>query len=714
VSLALSSCIAYPSIIYHGELAPFYSLGLWQSLVSASILGGTLALASSYPGTIAYAQSQPVVVIAIMSQGVAVTLEGGGMGDRIAPTLLVIAPLCSVAVGLFLAALGFFRLGNLVRYIPFPVIGGFLAAIGWILVKASFSATVDQPLTMENLPLLLQGDVLARFLPGVCLGGVLWFLQRRRMHWLNVPVILLGSVVLFWSVMLVAGLSPDELRTSGWLVGPFPTGDGWSPLRHVDAWTAADWSVFPSHVGEFATLLGLSAVSVLLSASSIELGARTDINLNRELGATGLGNVLTGLAGGLPGYSAASASTLTYQMNAPVRVVGLVTASICLLVLLFGTSLVSLVPRITIGLVLFWIGLGFLVDWFYRGYFRMPGTDYLVLISVFLVVTLIGFMEGIGIGVAFGLVIFVVKYSRVGVARRTASGAVLHSNVERRDALGEVLKESGDQIEAITLQGYLFFGTANRLVEMVKTRMLAIDRPPLTHLVLDFSLVNGVDASAVAGFTRILQYAEQMDFTLLFTNLSDSIGTMFQREGIFEGQHDNVRVFSDLDRALEWCENEILTAHRLTPSGYEVPIETIVREIFAAPDDAFEFRRMLRVCNFTPGDVLIEQGARSDDLFIVESGQVMISLRLPDASEIRVRTMDAGTVIGELAFYLSVPRSASVIGTRAGRAYRLSRSALATLEADHPRVATEFHARMARTMADKLLDTTRLLSVLKI
>jgi SulP family sulfate permease len=204
-----------------------------------------------------------------------------------------------------------------------------------------------------------------------------------------------------------------------------------------------------------------------------------------------------------------------------------------------------------------------------------------------------------------------------------------------------------------------------------------------------------------------------MGFKLLLANPSEDVRAIFRRESIFEGQHPNVQVFPDLDRALEWSEDEILAAQHLASSGEAAPIVNVLRRIFDDPSDAVQFRRILEPYEFEEGTELVEQGALSDDLFYIESGQVMIRLSLPDGSEMRVRTMDAGTFVGEVAFYLGVPRSASVVGTRRGRAYRVSRASIEKLRARQPRVATAFHEYMARTLADKLVDTTRLLSVLR-
>jgi SulP family sulfate permease len=712
-SLAISTSISYPAILFSGDLAQYYAAGLGFTLVSAVVLGLTVALLGSYSGSVAYPQSQPLVVMAIIAGTIAAALQTQGLGEQVLPTFFALAVVCSVGSGLFFVLLGKFRYGDLIRYVPFPVVGGFLAAVGWILVKTSLSTTLNVSLAAENLPLLLQYDALLRWLPGIALGAVLWRVQRKRVHYLNLPIALLVSIGLFWLIALAAGRSAAELEQTGWLLGPLPTGALWSPLEHITALPDAAWSLFPGQLVGFATLLALSAISLLLAASSVELAARQDIDLNRELRSIGLANILTGLAGGVPGHLAPAPSILSGKLNAPVRVVGLSTALACLAVLLLGGNVLSMVPKVTVSMMLFYGGLSFLVDWLYRTFFRMVATDYLVLVTVFLVAVLVGFMQGIGVGVVFGVLIFVIKYSRVGAARRVASGSVLHSNVERPDALRKILRESGDQILVITLQGYLFFGTANALLDVVKERIADTNRVRLTHLILDFSLVNGLDSSATASFAKMLQYSEKDVFKVLLANPSEAVATIFRRESLYESQHRNVRVFPDMDRALEWSENGILAARQLAAEGLMMPIEATLDSIFPQPREAAEFRRFLEPRHFDKDELLVEQGTESDDLFFVESGQVMVCLSLPDGKQMRIRTMNAGTVVGEGAFYLGVPRSASVIGVTGGRAYRLSRESLEKLKVQDPHIATTFHEYMARMLADKLADTTRLLSVLK-
>ena len=123
-SLAISTCISYPAILFSGDLAQYYAVGLGFTLVSAVVLGLTIALLGSYSGSVAYPQSQPLVVMAIIAGTMAATLESQGLGAHVLPTFFALAIVSSVGSGVFFVLLGKFRYGDFIRYVPFPVVSG--------------------------------------------------------------------------------------------------------------------------------------------------------------------------------------------------------------------------------------------------------------------------------------------------------------------------------------------------------------------------------------------------------------------------------------------------------------------------------------------------------------------------------------------------------------------------------------------------------------
>ena len=173
-----------------------------------------------------------------------------------------------------------------------------------------------------------------------------------------------------------------------------------------------------------------------------------------------------------------------------------------------------------------------------------------------------------------------------------------------------------------------------------------------------------------------------------------------------------MRVLSDLDRALEWSEKRRLEQERLVPPDAAVPIERMLAMVFPDPADRTLFKGHLTPYEFAAGDTLIVQGADSDDLLFLEAGRVEVRLKLAGRRAVGLRAMAPGTVVGEIGFYLGLSRSASVVATQPGRAYRLTRASLEQIEHERPRLGTVFHQHMAGLIAEKLNDSTSALASL--
>jgi SulP family sulfate permease len=641
---------------------------------------------------------------------VASVFSGAGVAttEGVLAHVLAIVAIASLLTGLCFLALGVFRLGNLVRFIPYPVIGGFLAGIGWLLVSGSFKTMTLKPLTFANLPYLATPGAIAQWLPGLVFALALWTLQHRLRHFLTMPIMVLGSIVAFYAVVWLGGASIADLRAGGFLLGPFPTDGLWQPLTPT-MFAEINWWSIAAEIPAFGSVLIISVISFLMIASSIEIVSRRDIDLNRELRDTGLANIAASLGTGLPGYHSLSISILTHRMGAPVRLAGLLTAAVCGAVLFLGGGVLSYVPKMVVGGLLLYLGLEFLLEWVIEGWSRFPRGDYLLVLLVLAITGGVGFLEGIGVGIVAGLILFTVSYSRVNVVKHALSGAHFHSNVDRPEALRLALKERGDAIHVLKLQGYIFFGTANRLLNQIRARVEDRQSPALRFVILDCRRVFGFDSSATLSLTRLIQHAQDHDFVVVLTGLSPAIASLLKRENIDPARNAHVRIFVDLDRGLEWCENEILALDRAKDEDFRDPLPDQLRRISPEIADLDAFMGHVEPVTLGAGDYLVRQGEVSNDLYFIETGQVTAQLETRDGRTLRLRTMGPGTIVGEVAFYLNVPRSASVIAEKPTTGYRLTRDALAAMKRRHPDMAALFHAFIAHRLAERVADTNKLL-----
>jgi len=692
------------SLIFCGELAPYLPYGIGIALATAAITLVSLSLGSSVPGVTGSSQDSSTVILAVIAAALVGALATAEVEDKLTTVLVAIA-VTTLLTGIFFLALGFFRLGGLVRFIPYPVVGGFLAGTGWLLVQGSFGVMADYSFSLSNIPSLLQPDQLILWLPGVLFALVLFFGLRYMDHFLTMPGILIGTIALFYLVLLATGASVDDAIHQGLLLGEMSGEATWQPLVPKNL-LAANWTAILGQSGNIATILILSVVGLLLNASGIELAFRQDVDLNHELQAAGLANILSGLGGGMIGYQVLSLSTLSHRVGARGRLPGVVAGAICAVMLFAGSALLAFFPRPILGGLLFFMGLDFLVEWVIEGWSNLSRTDYAVVLLILVVIGATDFLIGVGVGLVVMIVLFVLNYSQINVVHHALSGAEIKSNVERFAHHRRALAELGQHTYVLELQGFIFFGTANALLEQIRARVTNLKLASVRYIVMDFRRVTGLDSSAVLSFVKSRQLAEAQEITLVLTHVSGEMERQFELGGLSKDDA-RIRIFPDLDRGLEWCEDQLLESEQVTA----VDMPTTLHEQLA--DSGFEKANTARLMEFLEqmsveeGEYLIQQGDKSDDLYFIECGKVSVYLEIENNERVRLQTLGAGTVVGELGLYLGKSRTASVIADLPTIAYRLTQVALLEMKEKEPELAATFHEFVVRLLSERLSAANR-------
>jgi SulP family sulfate permease len=694
------------SLIFSGQLAAYLPYGIGMALVTAAVMMIGTALFSLVPGVIGSTQDSSSVILAVIAAALVGTLSAAGVEDKLTTVLVAIAA-TTLLTGVFFLALGFFKLGGLVRFVPYPVVGGFLAGSGWLLAQGSFGVMAGFPLTLPNIPALFQPDQLILWVPGLLFALVLFFGLRRINHFLAMPGILIGAIVVFYLALWVTGTPIEGAIDQGLLLGKVSGEATWQPLTPRNLLTA-NWAAILGQSGNITITLILSVVSLLLNASALELAIRQDVDLNRELRAAGLANLLSGLGGGMVGYHALSLSTLSYRIGARGRLAGLVAGAICALMLLAGSALLAFFPQPILGGLLLSLGLDFLVEWVIVAWSKLSRADYAVVLLILVVIGATGFLIGVGVGLTATIMLFVLNYSRINVVHHALSGAEIRSNVERCAYHRRVLTEQlGQHIYILELQGFIFFGTANALLEQMRARAADTEQPPVRYIVLDFRRVTGLDSSAVLSFVKGRQLAEVQGITLVLTHLSEGIQHQFAMGGLSEGE--GVRLFPDLDHGLEWCEEELLEIEGITVLHVPVTLSAQLADSGFEKTDTARLMEFLDRVNVEVGECLIRQGEEADKLYFIEQGTVSVYLEIERGKRVRLQTLGLGTAVGELGLYLGTTCTASVMADSPATAYRLTRTALSEMKDKEPKLAATFHEFVAHLLSERLAATTQTL-----
>ena len=713
VTLAMSA--AFGMLIFSGPLSPYLSRGIGLMLFGSIVIGGIAALTSSLPGLVAGIQDTGVVILALVAAAIVQNMAVSATPEETFLTVVAAIAAASFLTGAAFLLIGSFKLANTIRFVPYPVIGGFLAGTGLLLAFGAVSVMIDEPVSLARPLPLLDSAHLAGWLPGLVFAAALLAATRRSNHVLIVPGMLAAGFALFYALLWLAGVSVSDAVTAGWLLPPLSTehGELWRPFGVSDI-RQVNWSALSAHSGSLVVIAVVSALSVLLNAAGIELATQQDVDLNRELKVAGLANLVAGLGGGMVGYHSLSRSALAFRMGARGRLVGLTLAAVCCGVLLGGGPLLFLFPKPLLGGLLLFLGLEFLASWAYDGWFRFPRADYCIVISIMVVMNCVGFAEGVGLGIILAVVLFIVDYSRVNVVKHTLSGANYHSNVDRPRTHSQLLRDNAHWIHVFELQGFLFFGTATKLHERVRQRLNLSDVPPPRFILLDFRRVSGFDSSAVLSFAKMRQQARRRGAVLILTQLSPAMRRQLRRDSLEGENHGQWHIFPDMDHGIEWCENEMLGGFEIAQTQAEPSTSADqLQHLLPGPTGFEGLRRYLTRERFEPGHCLIRQGDAPKGLFFLEEGQLRVHLEFEDGkSGRRLRTMTAGTVVGEIGLFLGIPATASVTVERPSTLYCLPAENLERIEEEAPEVATNLHRFVIRTLSERLARTNETLRAL--
>jgi len=704
--IKIVAAMAFSALIFTGTLAAYLPQGIGIVLFGFLLFAVISTFTASYPVNINTPQDIPIAIIALIATTVMATNGKDWDAETTFQFIFVTIALTSILVGIFFFILGTLKLGKLVRFIPYPVVGGFLAGTGWLIVKFAFIMTAGMGLSLDNVVSLFDQATLHKWFPGLIFGLIMLISSRYTKHYLLIPVLIAIGITSFYAIMFFYGFSYTDLESNGYLLGPFPEGGLFQglPLKYLSDFK---WSIFLEQLPAIGTMMILNTISVLFNYSGLEIIIKKDLDLDQELKTTGIGNIIAGLGGAPPGHLSLGGTLLSISIGSKSKLTNIVIALLCALTLFFGSEVLSFFPRIILGGLLFNLGLSFLVDWLYSTWSRVPKTDYTIILLIFLVIGTVGFLEGVITGLLMSVVLFVVSYSKVEIIKHELTGKTFHSNVERSESLKNIIDDSGDQTLILPLQGFIFFGSANRLLERIKLHLQSQNEKNLKYLVFDFKQVTGVDSSTINSFNKLRILAELDNFQVLFCNLTPQIISQFEAEGLFADSMDLFLKFDDLDHGMEWCEEQIISETTTGSNKQKEEIDEIklFEEKFADLLIYFESK------DINQNTTLIEQGNDPDGLYFIKSGRVTVELRSSN-NKIRLKSMGTGTVVGEVSLYLKTQATASVISNTACKTYFLSHENFEKLNKETPERAAELHTYIVKLLSDRLAKSNATIQAL--
>lgn len=707
---SLGNGLAIASLLFAGTLGPGLGAGLNAVLLGAVVIALVVALRSPKPNAVAVVQETTVAIVATALASMAAHLAGAPDEVRVA-TALAILGTSSLTTGLLFWAFGRLRLGSLVRFLPYPVMAGFLAGSGWLLVEGGLMLATGAHGLREVPAALAHWDVLAVLVPAVLFAAAMVFVLQRVSGLFAGTALILGAGVLFHIVLAIAGI--DAAQARAWNFLPVLPQEGSLPVMWPSAVVQlADWREV---LATAPVLLSVSLVSIfglLLNASGVEMAGGKDFSADAELRADGGANVLSGLLGGPSGFLSLSMTVLADRLGADGRAAGVLTAALLAVGVFFGKGIVSVMPTfLTAGLILF-LGAELLADWVVKLRRRLPAAEWLVVVAVLVAIAALGLVGGLAAGLAFSIILFVYDYSRQPVIGLKGSGVEFRSSVDRSVPASRFLNANGAAIFVLHLRGYLFFGTADKVVAEVRARLRRHgDGAPLRFVVFDFRHVSGVDSAAISCFAKIRNLLGAEGVVALFSHCNAEVRAALRADGLEEADDGSLSTTSDFDHAMEKSEELLLADAGSFGGSSELP--DLLRAILGDHPRLADAVAVLEVQQLPAGATLIRAGDLAGGVYFIARGRVRVQVSLEGGRAVRLRTMTAGAIVGEIATYLRQQRTADVIVEEPAVVHLLTQETLDRLECEDSGLALLFHRLLATSLSEKLVGANRLVELLQ-
>lgn len=679
--------IALISLIFQGQLAEFLPVGIGLVLAASLAVAVVTAVGSTVGGLYAGVQDASTAILglaalSVVAAGAAATLD----------TVIAMMIVTSLGTGLVLVLMGRFRVGEISRYLPFPLIGGLLAGTGYLIVIGSVEILGG----VGRHSMLGTGST-GLFWPGVILALSFFVASRRKWRSGWYFWMLLGGVGVFHVVLRLLGVSRATASANGWLLGPFPEGSLWPGLAFRSLFEA-DWGAVVAQLPAMITVLFIVPMSVVLYISALEVERRRDIDVGAELQVMGWANVASGMVGGPPGYIYLADTVVMGRLVGYRRGPALVAALTLGVVLSIGSTILEFVPTFVVGGLLLFVGIDFLVEWLWESRRRMAPGDYLLMVGIVVLVATVGFLVGVAAGLVAAILLFVIRYSHIDVVKHSLTASEYPSNIERSPATAELLTTLGDSVAVLFLQGFIFFGTSNQIMARVRSRL--VGPTTLKFVVIDFRMVSGIDSSALAIFERLCLLAQEHDFFVVLTGLAPAQSTQFDE--LKKQFEEHLTIESDVDRGVAWCEEQLLAV--------AAPADDSKRSL---PEDlSTRLAPYMVGTTVEAGTRLIEQGAAASGLYIIVEGRASVLLVGDDGKEMRIRTLLEGTLIGEISLYHDEPATATVVTETACELLQLSVESFDLICESNPRLAADLHAFVATTLASRVSHANRTIRAL--
>ncbi|MBU0750641.1 MAG: cyclic nucleotide-binding domain-containing protein [Gammaproteobacteria bacterium] len=699
--VALPSAIAFGVTIFSALGASHAAAGALAGILGATALG---LVAPAFGGS-SRLITAPCAPAAAVLAALAITFTQQGVAPA---AIVLLLGMIGLLAGLAQIGLGLAGVGRLIKFIPFPVVSGYLSGVGLIIIGSQVPKFVGAPSGTSLIDTLKAPSawMWQSIVVGAVVAATMLLVPRLTRA---VPAAILALLAGIGAYLLLGLADPALLRTEGnpLLVGSLGNADGnlaeaiekhWLALRSLGLREVAQV------LAPALTLAVLLSIDTLKTCLVIDAMTRSHHEPNRELIGQGLGNIASSLVGGIPGAGTMGASLINVSSGGTTRRSGLFAGAFSLLAFMALAPLIAWVPIAALAAILIVIGLR-MIDRNSLMFFYSPTTrlDFIVILAVILVAIFGNLVAASGVGVALAILLFLREQSRSSVVRNRIDGHHLFLKRARSTQDIERLEREGGEVVVFELQGSLFFGTASQLQAALEPEIGA-----RKYIVLSMRRVQSLDITATHMLEQVKDRLEETGASLVFCDIPKGLPSGLKMKRFLKDTGvvrptSKALAFGQLDEALEWIEAQQLAQDRVEQS---IAGSLGLRDmpIFAGCDDAAiaALEAAMEIRAVKAGKRVFKAGAGDGALFIIRHGTVRLTLPIHKKDNYHLATSGPGDILGGMGFIEAEGHAADALALTDVEAYMLTREQFEMLAVEYGDIALAIFGNVARSLATRL------------
>jgi len=701
--VALPASLAFGVAIV-APLGPAYAgAGALSGLLGAFAMGTIAAWLGGAPRLVSAPCAPAAAVMGALT--IALASDPG----REPSSILLLLSLTAVLSGALQILYGAMGGGTLIKYIPYPVVTGYLSGVAIVIFLKQLPFFLGRPVGMSAGALLSEPAAWNKVSIFVGCATILatWIAPRITKK-LPAPIIGLVAGIAAYFGLASRDRSLLSLDQNPLLIGPLSSaGSWWSGISdRAAALPQVGLADLALIAGPALTLSVLLSIDTLKTCVLVDALTRQRHQSNREIRAQGVANIVSAAIGGIPGAGTSGATLMNLASGASTARSGIIAGVLAMVAYLLLGPVIAWAPIPALSALLLVVAFR-MFDWKSLALARQRATifDFGVIAIVILVAVFVDLIAASAAGVFLSILLFIRDQVRGRVIHRKMYGNQISSRRKRLSAQVAILERRGKEIVVAELQRDLFFGTTDQLLTELEP-----DLESCRYLILDLRRIESIDFTGVHLLQQIERRIQERGGRLLYSSLPRALPSgiaghdYFANVGLVSSPRSK-RLFSQLTDALEWAEDAILESEGQNEEAEETLMSLTDIDFLKGrkAETMHELEAMAEARHYDGGQAIFRQGDQGDELFLVRRGRVRISfLAGSGEAPFHVATFGRGDFFGDMAFLDSGIRSASALAETKTDVFAITRGRFDALAEKHPRLGQQFLGGLARALALRL------------